>query len=177
MGGPVYWETRKHLLPAYGAGEDEYMTQAYAMKWALGYRHLLMELGLHDMVDGPWKVVGDNSQAEAWAREWAMMTINSRHIAQKYHVVKHMVKAGWFQAIWQAGANQPADIGTKPVDGTTADRLIPQLNGVAELQPLPDPIGVLKRGGIDAHVIEDIYGCGHQGKGDAGPSVQHKGTT
>ena len=55
--------------------------------------------------------------------------------------------------------------------------MIPQLNGVAELQPLPDPIGVLKRGGIDAHIIEDIYGCGHQDKGDAGPSVQQKGTT
>ena len=30
MGGPVYWETRKHELPAFGAGEDEYMTQAHA---------------------------------------------------------------------------------------------------------------------------------------------------
>ena len=56
----MYWETRKHELPAYGAGEDGYMTQAHAMKWALGYRHLLGELGLSDMVDGPWKVVGDN---------------------------------------------------------------------------------------------------------------------
>jgi hypothetical protein len=71
MGGPVYWETRKHELPAFGAGEDEYMTQAHAMKWALGYRHLLAELGYSDMVDGPWKVVGDNAQAEVWAREWA----------------------------------------------------------------------------------------------------------
>ena len=55
-------------------------------------------MGFADMVDGPWKVVGDNAQAEAWAREWAMMTINSRHIQQKYHIVKHMVKAGWFQS-------------------------------------------------------------------------------
>jgi hypothetical protein len=39
------------------------MTQAHAMKWALGYRHLLAELGYSDMVDGPWKVVGDNAQA------------------------------------------------------------------------------------------------------------------
>ena len=25
MGGPVYWETRKHELPAFGAGEDDIM--------------------------------------------------------------------------------------------------------------------------------------------------------
>eukprot|EP01043_Picozoa_sp_COSAG02_P049857 COSAG02_NODE_5054_length_4687_cov_7.076504_5_plen_58_part_00 len=37
------------------------------------------------------------------------------------------------------------------------DRLIPQVRGAAVLQPLPDPIGVLKRGGIDAHIIDEIY--------------------
>ena len=88
------------------------------------------------MVSTPWKVVGDNAQAEAWAREWAMMTINSRHIQQKYHIVKYMVKAKWFTPIWQSGANNPADIGTKPIDVTTANRLIPQLRGAAELEEL-----------------------------------------
>ena len=37
------------------------------------------------------------------------------------------------------------------------DRLIPQVRGAAVLQPLPDPIGVLKRGGIDANIIDEIY--------------------
>ena len=110
------------------------------------------------MVSEPWRVVGDNAQAEAWAREWAMMTTNSRHIQQKYHIVKYMVRARWFTPIWQNGANNPADIGTKPIGPSPgAEKLIEQLRGGAELQPLPDPVGVLKRGGIDAHVIEDIY--------------------
>ena len=112
------------------------------------------------MVDGPWKVVGDNAQAEAWAREWSMMTINSRHIQQKYHIVKHMVKQRWFTALWQAGPVNPADIGTKPIDGTTGNRLIPQARGAAPLQHLPDPVGVLRRSGVDSLVIEEIYGTG-----------------
>ena len=69
-----------------------------------------------------------------------------------------MVKQGWFTTLWQSGPVNPADVGTKPIDGTTGDRLIPQLRGAAGLQPLPDPIGVLKRGGIDAQIIEEIYG-------------------
>ena len=49
---------------AFGAGEDEFMTQAHAMTWALGYRHLLVEMGFADMVNGPWKVVGDNAHRQ-----------------------------------------------------------------------------------------------------------------
>ena len=81
-----------------------------------------------------------------------------------------MVKQGWFTALWQSGPVNPADIGTKPIDGTTGGRLIPQLRGAAPLQPLPDPIGVLKRGGIDAHVIEEIYGTSVQVLGQYGMS-------
>ena len=80
-----------------------------------------------------------------------------------------MVKQGWFTALWQSGPVNPADIGTKPIDGTTGNRLIPQLRGADALQPLPDPIGVLKRGGIDAQVIEEIYGTSvpRTGTGDS----------
>ena len=155
-GGPVYWETRKHELPAYGAGEDEYMTQAHACKWALGYRHLLAELGYDDMVAKPWDVVGDNAQAEGWAREWAMMTINSRHIQQKYHIVKHMVKAGWFRPLWQSGLVNPADAGTKPLDGAVSARLNPMLEGRRPLPPVPEPLGVLKRSGVDSAVLAQL---------------------
>ena len=45
---------------------------------------LLAELGYSDMVDGPWKVVGDNAQAEVWAREWA---IRFRVVKELYVVV------------------------------------------------------------------------------------------
>ena len=65
-----------------------------------------------------------------------MMTINSRHIQQKYHIVKHMVKQGWFTALWQSGPVNPADIGTKPLSVHLHRRLKYWLMG-AQFYPAP----------------------------------------
>ena len=145
FGGPIYWETTKHDIPAFGAGEDEYMTQSIACKQGRGYQNLLNELGLGDMVKKPMSVIGDNSQAELWGSEWAKMNTKTRHIEQKYHIVKTMVKKGWFQPLWMMGKENPADLGTKPVDGVTSNRLMPMLCGQAPLPPLPEPRGKMKK--------------------------------
>jgi len=85
-----------------------------------------------------------------------MMTINNRHIQQKYHIVKHMVKAGWFRPLWQSGLVNPADAGTKPLDGAVSARLNPMLEGRRPLPPVPEPLGVLKRSGVDSAVLAQL---------------------
>ncbi len=90
----------------------------------------------------PWSL----SLSQCWCRRFTL-TPGIRPYAP---TMESEVRA----APWTTTASHTA----KPIDGTTSNMLIPQLRGAAELEPLPDPVGVLKRGGIDAQIIEGIHG-------------------
>ena len=90
MGGPIVYVSKRHTLVGLSSAEDEYMTLTHAYKWVMWLRNLLTEMGYGYLVTNPTLMLGDNAQADRWARE-AMITNGNRHIEWDFHKIKEAV--------------------------------------------------------------------------------------
>ena len=69
MGGPILWASKGHKHAGLSVAEDEYMTLTHAYRQAQWLRNLLDEMGFGYLIQNPLLMLGDNTQADLWARE------------------------------------------------------------------------------------------------------------
>ena len=96
---------------------------------------MIRDLGFPEWVERPTLTLTDNRNARDWANE-TMITDGNRHIDRRYMLIREKVNNGVMAVVWQSGDWNISDLGTKPTDTPTNQRLVPILCGRAEL-PIP----------------------------------------
>jgi hypothetical protein len=91
-------------------------------------------------VKRPTLCIGDNRNARDWANE-KVISEGNQHLDRHYFIIRERVQKGEILPVWIEGKNNPADVGTKPIDGTVTRELEPYMSGQKEI-PLPDGIKV-----------------------------------
>ena len=70
----------------------------------------------------------DNRNTYEWAGD-VMITDGNQHFDKRYFTIRERVDEGEIMPVWVAGADNPADVGTKPIDGPTTAKHVPVLRG------------------------------------------------
>ena len=109
------------------------MTHAYI--WIKWVREMIRDLGFPEWVERPTLTLTDNRNARDWANE-TMITDGNRHIDRRYMLIREKVNDGIMAVVWESGDWNVSDLGTKPTDTPTTQRLVPIICGQAEL-PIP----------------------------------------
>ena len=99
-------------------------------------RNLLNEMGYGYLVSNPTLMLGDNAQADRWARE-AMITNGNRHIERDFHKIKEAVERGHIEPRKIKGEFNTSDMFTKPVSKEVTEKLIGILRGAEDLPAIP----------------------------------------
>ena len=136
MGGPIVYVSKRHTLVGLSSAEDEYMTLTHAYKWVMWLRNLLTEMGYGYLVTNPTLMLGDNAQADRWARE-AMITNGNRHIERDFHKIKEAVEQKHIEPRKIKGEDNTSDMFTKPVSKEVTEKLIGMLRGADGLPGIP----------------------------------------
>ena len=117
-GGPLLWRSRKAGGVATSTCEAEYMAASACAQDVLYVRQLLNELRLPGVdVGSPTPIYIDNRSAKSVAQMLANPP-KLRHVAIRYHFIRDLVEKGEVALDWVAGANNPADILTKPLNAS-----------------------------------------------------------
>ena len=69
MGGPIFWQSRKHRHVGTSSTANEYMALKHAVVETVWIRDLLTEMELGDLIKGPTIMLGDSDQATSLAYE------------------------------------------------------------------------------------------------------------
>ena len=91
-GGPVTYESKKHLDPGDSTAYNEYMALFYTANKIVGLRQLISELGpqFAHLIDKPTLALGDNDTATSTAQE-IRVTQRTRHFDLKYHYTRNQI--------------------------------------------------------------------------------------
>ena len=95
------------------------------------------DLGFPERVERPTLTLLDNINARDWANE-SMITDGNRQtcIDRRYMLIREKINNGIMAVVWASGDWNISDLGTKPTDTPTTQRLVPIICGQAEL-PIP----------------------------------------
>ena len=107
---------------------NEYMAQCESAKCCVWLRQLLGELELHDMIERPTVIFGDNNAALNLTVEDFISTGN-QYVYLPYHYNKEVVELGYVKFYPKAGKVNLADLFTKPVTKQVIDALLSYLRG------------------------------------------------
>ena len=135
MGGPIVWKSKRHDQVPLSVSEAEFMTLTHAYIWIKWVREMIRDLGFPEWVERPTLTLTDNRNARDWANE-TMITDGNRHMDRRYMLIREKVNNGIMAVVWQSGDWNISDLGTKPTDTPTNQRLVPIICGQAEL-PIP----------------------------------------
>jgi len=120
-GGPVLWAAKKHRLASTSAPMAEYMALGECGRAVRWFRRLLTEMGYHDEIAAPTKVLGDNDGATQLSRE-DLVTPGNRHILDDYHLSKEMIARWEIETHRIDTADNISDLFTKSV--TAAEMIL-----------------------------------------------------
>ena len=114
-GAAISWSSKRQPIIAGSTTEAEYVGMYFATKEALWIRRLLREFGVKAAAKGvPMKFFGDNNSANVLAHNPEMHQ-KSKHIRNKYHLVRQNVAREKLDFQHVAGEDNTADIFTKPL--------------------------------------------------------------
>ena len=127
------------------------MTLTHAYKWVMWLRNLLQEMGYPQLVAKPTLMLGDNAQADRWARE-AMVTNGNRHIERDFHKIKEAVERNLIEPRTIKGEENTSDMFTKAVSREVTAHLHDMLRGAAPLPEIPvSPYTLSEHGGSSVY--------------------------
>jgi hypothetical protein len=112
-GGPIIWSSKTQPSVALSTCEAEYMAAGVVAREVLWLRHLLPELGFR--VQGPSEIHCDNESALALIKH-PICNSKSKHIDILHHFVRERVHGGELAFVFIPGAENTADLFTKPLD-------------------------------------------------------------
>ena len=146
FGAPIMWCSKKHKHVGESSAEDEYMALNHASKQMIWMRHLLEEMGLGHFVSEPSVMLGDNKQANKWARE-DMITSGNRFIERQYYKVRDWVRRGQIETRYVNTKQNCADMMTKAVSVEVAGAtgVGHMLSGLTAFPEIPPPDDSLAR--------------------------------
>jgi hypothetical protein len=113
-GGAVSWKSSKQDTVADSTTEAEYIAASEAAKEAVWIRKFISELGVLPSASIPVDLYGDNSGAIVLAKE-PRPHKKSRHILQKYHLIRHSIDRGDVKVCKVHTDSNVADPLTKPL--------------------------------------------------------------
>jgi len=128
-GGPLIWRSKKHTIIPLNTSEAEYMALCHAWRHIKWLRNVLTAMGLGWMVANATRAIGDNKNANDWARE-KMITDGNRHVDICYMKVRERVAMGELRPEWISGKLNPSDLLTKMVAKDVVDSLMKTLQGL-----------------------------------------------
>ena len=109
------------------------LTHAFRQtKWL---RNLLDEMGYGYLVEKPTVMLGDNKQADRWAREH-MVSDGNRYIERDFHRIVDAVKRGDIEPRHVGTKLNLSDIFTKSVTKDVITALYDVMRGVGEFPPM-----------------------------------------
>ena len=135
-GAPICWRSKRCPITPNSVSQAEFQVLRHAWSYIKWIRELLTDLGLQEWVKRPTLCIGDNRNARDWANE-KMITEGNQHLDRHYFMIRERVQQGEICPVWIEGKHNPADVGTKPIDGTVTRELQPYISGMQEI-PLPD---------------------------------------
>jgi histone deacetylase 1/2 len=112
-GGPILWASKTQASVAASTCEAEYMASNVAAKDGLWLRHLLPELGIPNM--GPFLIQCDNEACISLIKN-PQCTSKAKHIDIIHHFVRERVSSNELAFEFVAGADNVADLFTKPLE-------------------------------------------------------------
>jgi hypothetical protein len=139
-GAPICWRSKRCPITPNSVSQAEFQVLRHAWSYIKWFRELLIDLGLGEWVKRPTLCIGDNRNARDWANE-KVISEGNQHLDRHYFIIRERVQKGEILPVWIEGKNNPADVGTKPIDGTVTRELEPYMSGQKEI-PLPDGIKV-----------------------------------
>ena len=134
-GAPILWRSKRHPVTPSSVAEAEFQCLAKAWSHLKWIRELLTDLGMGEYVKRPTLCCGDNRNARDWAQEY-ILTEGNQHLDRQYFIVRERTASGDILPIWIPTKDNPADVGTKAIDGTVANNLEPYMSGQKEI-PIP----------------------------------------
>jgi len=136
MGGPVLWASKGHKHPGLSVAEDEYMTLTHAYRQAQWLRNLLDEMGFGYLIQNPLLCLGDNTQADLWARE-NIITDANKYITRDYCKISQAVKDGHIEPRHISTKLNLSDLFTKSVPKEVIDSLYDSMRGAGPFPAMP----------------------------------------
>jgi len=124
-GGPVSWLAKLQHIQAQSSGESEYIAMGDGAKDLMYVRNALRELRFYPAF-GPTKMLVDSSAALGIASRPGINN-KTKHIALRYHFVRHHIADGEIAPVKCDTLLNVADVLTKAVDRKTFQRLAPML--------------------------------------------------
>jgi transposase InsO family protein len=121
-GGAVSWSSKRQSTVAQSTLEAEYMAAASATKEVLWLRKMLADIGQPPTV--PTVIWCDNQGAITTSKDDAFHP-RTKHIDQKYHLVREKVEAGNITVLHKPTTEMAADFFTKSLPREKLERLIP----------------------------------------------------
>jgi hypothetical protein len=112
-GGAISWSCRKQTVVAQSTAESEYIGLSNAAKEASWLKNLITEIFCP--LKKPLTLYSDNQAAIAMAKNDTFHT-KVKHIALKYHLIRHAVARNIVSVFWVKSENNYADLFTKPLD-------------------------------------------------------------
>ena len=128
---PIAWGSKLQKSPAQSVQEAEYMAMNDPLKILQWLRWLLSELRVGKVLDTlkySSAVLGDNTAAHALA-ENPVASSRSKHIAIKYHYVRHLRSCKVIHLCHVDSASNCSDLMSKPVVIDINTKLAPQVLG------------------------------------------------
>ena len=136
MGGPVLWASKGHKHPGLSVAEDEYMTLTHAYRQAQWLRNLLDEMGFGYLIQNPLLCLGDNTQADLWARE-NIITDANKYITRDYCKISVAVKDRHIEPRHISTKLNLSDLFTKSVPKEVIDSLYDSMRGAGLFPAMP----------------------------------------
>jgi hypothetical protein len=114
-GGAVSWSAKKQPIVALSTAESEYIAMTHAAKDIIWIHSFLSEV--FRPLSSPITLLGDNQSAIAMAKNDTFHP-RTKHIAIRYHFIRHCVANNQLQVSWINSQSNCADIFTKALDKT-----------------------------------------------------------
>lgn len=119
-GSTVIWGSKKQATVALSSAESEYMAAGTAGQEVLWARALLTELGFPQ--ERATTILSDNQAAIAIGSD-DVHHARTKHIDIRYHWIRQHIREGALVLEWISGAEQEADILTKPLGRVLFEKL------------------------------------------------------
>jgi hypothetical protein len=127
-GGPISWKSRKQTVQAKSSAEAEYVAASACASEVLWFRNIYLELH-QGIIATPTTIYVDNNSAISMTENDVDQS-RARSIGIQVHHVKEHVQLGNIRFTRVNGADNPADIFTKPLEPAHHRKCV-QLLGLA----------------------------------------------
>jgi hypothetical protein len=121
-GGAISWSSKRQSTVAQSTLEAEYMAAASATKEVLWLRKMMSDIGQTPAV--PTVIWCDNQGTIATSKDDAFHP-RTKHIDQKYHLVREKVEGGDITVVHKPTTEMAADFLTKSLPREKLERLLP----------------------------------------------------